>query len=329
MGSIDENCEASLAMVGSERWLSVHLYHEKGDREVLLEVVPAVVRRLHRDGSIDSFFFVRYLDERGHHVRLRLRLLAAAQPCWDWILATAGERFQAVPTPFELELERYGGQDPLLHSLSFFAVSSAHALVFEREFGGLSRSRQMTLALCFLLWQAWGFAENETEFRALLGYYALGLELHPEMVTFAEETFRRSAGKLTELVRQELQRLLALADSAEVSLASASSLVAATRALSAALGDLDAEARWRVAASQMHMTANRLGLLNPQETFTSQVLYHTMDEIAASDTALWQRVRDAMERPTLTPGERTTGAAALRSLVRSHLAALQPPAAED
>ncbi len=239
MERIPEGHDGGITMVGPERWFSVHLYDETGTRNVLLEVVPAVIQQLYQDGSIDSFFFVRYWDERGPHVRLRLRLLAAtAQACWERIRAAAGERFPVALSPYELEVERYGGSDALPHSLSFFAVSSAHALAFEHEFGDLTRSRQMTLALCVLLWQAWGFARNESEFTSLLSYYELGSTTHPEMIALAEETFRRSGRNLTELVSQELHRLITLEDETEeqVSLASASSLVTATRALSMAVG---------------------------------------------------------------------------------------------
>jgi thiopeptide-type bacteriocin biosynthesis protein len=317
--------EEGITRVGLERWLSVHIYDETGTREVLLEVVPAVLQRLHQEGGVDSFFFVRYRDERGPHVRLRLRLLTeSAQPCWKQILATAGERFPVLRSPFELEVERYGGNDALPHSLAFFAISSAHALAFEREFGGLPRSRQMTLALCVLLWQAWGFAKSEGELRALLGYYALGQERYPAMVTLAEESFGRSGGKLTELVSSELQRLIALGpmENGLPSLASANSFVTATRALSVAIGDLDPEVRWSVGSSQMHMTANRLGLTNQQETYAAQILARATSAIASSDGALWYQVPGALERPSNTEEEPAAGATALRNLVRSHLAAL-------
>ena len=326
MNRVARDHEAAFTQVGSERWFSVHIHDEGGTRDALLTIVPAVLQDLHHDGSVDSFFFVRYKDERGPHVRLRLRLLGAtADTCWERITAAAGERFPVVRSPYDPEIERYGGLAALPHSLAFFTISSAHALVFEREFGGLPRSRQLPLTLCVLLWQAWGLATDESDFRALLGYYGIGQELHPEMVHLAEETFRRSRETLTGLVHRELLRLTAAPDDADeepASLASAVSLVTGARALSGALGDLAPRARWSVVSSQMHMAANRLGLTNPQETLSAGILTRAAAAVAASDTELWRRVGGALQRRSKV----TAGAAALLSQVRSHLAALLQPA---
>lgn len=321
------NPDEGVTRVGPDRWFSVHVYDQEGVRGALLEVVLPATRQLYQEGGIDSFFFVRYKDDRGHHVRLRLCLRkAAAHTCLERILALAGERFPVTCSSYELETERYGGDGALPHSLSFFAVSSTHALAFEREFGHLSRSRQITLTLCFLLWQAWGFAGDKDELMNLISYYELGVTKYPEMVKLAEETFRRSGKGLTELIGQELQRLIALDEEGGelVSLASAGSLVAASRALSTAVGDLEPEARWSVGSSQMHMTANRLGLTNPQETYASQILCHAMSEIAASDPTLWRQVVDGLGRRAGTGGGPAARADALQGSVRDHLAALLP-----
>jgi thiopeptide-type bacteriocin biosynthesis protein len=322
MAQAEHDEAAAITRVGAERWFSVHIHDEAGTRDALLTVVPAVLHHLHHEGSIDSFFFVRYRDERGPHVRLRLRLLAAtADTCWECIHSAAGGRFAVARAPYEPEVERYGGCEALPHSLSFFAISSAHALVFEREFGGLPRSRQLPLTLCVLLWQAWGLAADESDFRALLGYYTLGQELFPEMAKLAEETFQRSGEKLTGLIHRELLRLTAAPHDADEELpilASAGSLVTAARALSDAVGDLAPQARWSVVSSQMHMAANRLGLTNLQETFTAGVLTRAAAAVAVSDAALWGRLGGALERRR----NAAAGAAALWSQVRSHLAAL-------
>lgn len=324
MDQLEPEREEGVTRAGSERWLSVHLYDPAGTRDALLEGVPAVLRGLYQRGDVDSFFFVRYQDEQGPHVRLRLRLLRAAQPCWEWILATVGERFPSVRSPYEWEVDRYGGEEALPYSLAFFTVSSAHALAFEHEFGGLPNSRRMTLALCVLLWQAWGFAESEQELRALLGYYSLGKDLYPEMMKLAEDMFRRSGEKLVELVGRELQRLATLGDSRKepVSLSSAGSLVAAARALSEAIRDLNPAPRWSVGTSQMHMTANRLGLTNPQETYTSEILCRTAEEIASSNLMLWRQVQEAFARRPDTVEESAAGALSLRDLAQRHVLAV-------
>lgn len=98
-------------------WLYAHLYGPvaAADR-VLLDQVAPLVRRLHRDGLIDRWFFIRYADP-GRHLRVRFHgrpteLLSEALPALHEAMSPAladGLLYRISLDTYEREIERYGG----------------------------------------------------------------------------------------------------------------------------------------------------------------------------------------------------------------------------
>ncbi len=314
-------------------WTAFHLYAADGAGlpEVLLQVVLPAVGSFLADREIDSFFFIRYADEEGPHVRLRLRVPGgggSAHACRRRLEALAGSAARVAAHSFEPETERYGGEAALPWSLAFFAVSSANALAFEQQFGDRPRGRRLTLSLCVLLWQAWGLARSRSELCALLDYYAVGPQQHPEAAALAEAGFHSGRADLSGLLGGELERLLALGRGDPASppaLTSAAAMALAARAFDACLDDLPAAARWSTLSSQMHMTANRLGLVNAEETYVTRLLGSALGRIESASPELWQRVEAALTRRRPAPRgpaarPRRAPAAALEKAVRRHLA---------
>lgn len=339
-----------------EGWVSGHVYyHEDLDRVVRGFVHPLVVS-LGREERIRGFFFIRH-GLGGPHVRLRLRPVAGAgervldemehfaytfldrEPSTRALdpdsIRRANESIlkadlheidgSAYPDnsfhvlPFRPEIERYGGPNRFRLSLDCFTLSSVAALDFQDRFGSAARPVQLARAYELLLRQALGFASGEDELTDLLRYGVdwLGHDL-PKVIEKADgvaqsqmESFLRIfSASLGEVRSLRLEENLA-------SLFPQDLLVAGVARLSAAVEPAESQLRLRTGASQLHMTASRLGITNAEEVYLSRILTVTLGKARAlpGTDLSWLRERVA--------GDATHDAAkALRRLLPHALAAL-------
>jgi hypothetical protein len=300
-------------------WLCYHLYyHQDLNRAALRFVRPTVAELLAAD-RIDSFFFIRY-GLGGPHIRLRLlpkagcaaevaeaaeararefltqlpstsaldpetlrrgaEALVASDPYETDVAVYPDNSFLAFP--FRPETDRYGGPERLADSLDFFAVSSAVALDFIGRHGDQSRSRQLAVVFSLLVRQALGFALDEEELIALARYgVASWGEAMPSIVAKADRVFAEQG----EVFQRLFDRELLDARSAPPDAATrevAPWLREASRGLSRTITRQDPAARRRIGTSQLHMTANRLGLSNPEEVYLSRILSNLLGEFLSS-----------------------------------------------
>lgn len=288
------------AHVDADRWRAYHLfYHQDLDR-LLLEMVDPLVTALLAEGRIDRFFFVRY-NLGGPHVRLRWRTVGEPATAERSLASAAAAFFARAPStetlpaeavhrlnravlgvdplarpdddvvqpdnswrafPVGLEVERYGGASRLAGSLDLFAASSVRALELLGELGSLSAGQAQTRFVVLLVQLAAAFAGSERELYDLAGYGVrfMGSPFQ-RCVEQAEGLFARRREALTEVVARALAAD-ALRDEP---------LVDAVRRFAPTIADLEPAKRWRIAASHLHMTANRLGLLNADEVYLSRI----------------------------------------------------------
>lgn len=307
-------------------WISFHLFCSSAGRDrLLLEFVRPLVSGLLGDRRIDSFFFLRH-SEGGLHVRLRLRPVrgcagsvrvqvekSAAEyfrlhpslPMLDAPTATQNEpRDVFLEIPFIPELERYGGAALLEHSLDFFALSSARTLELLSSMSSVE-SERLGAAFGLLARHISGFARDPTEMPKLGGYSLPWQGDAARIVARGDEIFARRRISFLSVWREEIERLVELSPSEDAE--------AALR-LDRALGPADAGTRSRILTSQIHMTANRLGLSNVAEIYLSRILWRSASEIAQAEEESENLYR-------ILKGRSRTAASAphLRALVRPSL----------
>lgn len=301
-------------------WIAYYLfYHEDRDR-ALLHYVSPVLKDLWRDGKIGSFFFVRY-TLGGPHLRLRVRVspnhreetaallestaaefLARHPSKTAWsedkvlsqnaqILANAGHEgeeedgiysdnsFLAFPVRFEVE--RYGGPGLIGASLDFFAVSSVTALRFLAAHTGRSSGGRLPGIFRILTRQAFGLSRDVDEILDLVEY---AREFWPYLALLSSR-----GDQVFEAQRETFRRLVA----AEISaLGKPTPEMMAAQRLAQETASAETGTRRRILKSQMHMSANRLGLLNPEEVYLGRLLWRALHDLAESEPALWSKLRD-------------------------------------
>ena len=287
-------------------------------------VAEPVARALRRDGAVHRYFFVRY-NLGGPHVRLRLeaapgrggevaaRVREAAAEFFarrpslarlpdeavrrenrailadDPLAADAEDTVHPDNSlhecPAAFEVERYGGPRLLRHSLDYFALSTVEVLRFLAAHGGEPASAaRLTGGARLVVRQAWGMAHDEAEFVELLEH-AVRLMGDP-LARFAAEGERAFASRgaaLVRLLRDEMAELSAGAERP----GPARALSQAARSLAWSVRGAPAERRRAIAHSHLHMTSNRLGLLNPEEVYLGRMLHLAARALAAEDAPFW------------------------------------------
>lgn len=157
-------------------------------------------------GSIDLAFYIRYLDERGSHLRVRLRSTSSEASeqvllgCQRW-LATQFKSNQGIDIRFlsyAPEWNRYGGMHAMSYVHSIFSSSSDLAALLLRQKGGLvQKAMWSTNALLDAMGlasidQKLNFARRHA--KGFASEYVLNSRSHEEIVAVA-----RSFGELASL----------------------------------------------------------------------------------------------------------------------------------
>jgi hypothetical protein len=307
-------------------WHAYHIFYHADRHLMLRRLVRPLLAMLASERLIDRFYFVRY-DLGGPHLRVRWRVTdekaaATAETLWsrcatdffarypslksmrrEKILeinrALAGVDPMARPSvrrvypdncwkkfPTMFELERYGGAGHFTATLNLFCLSSFLVLETLEEGGESSRAWTCSAMLRLALYLAWGLANDTQEFIKLAQYgaHAWGSRLAP-CLREADLAFDRAAPQITRFVLGELEAISAptgnwnrriLAEAADL-------LRRQTLALSP-------HARRRIAFGHIHMTANRLGLLNPEEAYVSRMLWRAFEAINGQSPDIWLKL---------------------------------------
>ncbi|HEU4558190.1 MAG TPA: lantibiotic dehydratase C-terminal domain-containing protein [Longimicrobium sp.] len=314
-------------------WREHHLFYHADRDLLLREIVAPLAASLLASGDADHVWFVRYLLGGPHvRLRIRPRR-GRAKAVAARIDAAAAEFFARYPSPQPLpeekvrrmnrealaddarlgsaddvvwpdnslrstpprfEVARYGGPALFPASLDFFAVSSSWVLRTLAS-GELTAAARLDVGMRAMLRQAWGLADDLAGVGQLGAWATLVFRgVLDGFVTRGDEAFERSREGLCARVRGELE---ALAESGPVAgdgdPHAPAWLGGASRLLARELTGADPNRRWQVAWSQVHMTANRLGLRNPEEVYVGRMLQLALAALAHDDPAFWRTVAAA------------------------------------
>ena len=273
------------------RWVSFHLFTAEPLDRFLNDAVAPFVAAVLAERLASAFFFIRYW-EGGPHIRLRFRT-SAREP----LVRRTRAHFAAVSVQeieYEPEVSRYGGEKGIVVSERQFEASSRAVLgaMAEREWSyesAIGTAVQLHImfasAMGFdLSGAARFFATVSERFATTTGWLPPNLTIEEVIRQFAS-LFARQRDRLVALHRnvwsalRERQRFEQrwanrwVRDNAEVA-----------KRLRLARG-LDAAEPWTnaehaIMVSYVHMTNNRLGVLNRDEAYVAYVLMRGFQEVA-------------------------------------------------
>lgn len=315
-------------------WHGFHLvYH--ADREPLLRgCVAPLAAGLLRDGLATRFFVIQYLLG-GPHLRLRVQCGPADAPAVHArVHEAAAEFFSRAPSadtqpdekvhrqnrgvipsdpfasaaddvvwpdnsvvvqPVNFEVERYGGPALYGHSVDLFGLSTLEAIRFANANAGVPEGRRTAARARVLLRQAWGHAQDADDF-AVFADYGVRMFGKPlaALLPVADAAFERSRSGMVALVRAEL--------AAMAGTERPGTLAEGARALAQAVCGVAEEPRRFIGISQLHMTANRLGMRNPDEVYLCRMLSRAAEAVRAEHPDDWRAAWDAHRRWSRLPG---------------------------
>ena len=292
------------------QWASFHLFHAESLDQFLNEAVRPFVEAVLAERLATSFFFIRYW-EGGSHIRLRFRT-SAPKRLVRRTRAHFEQYFEAHPSvrrfdpqgpvsfpndsvqeqPYEPELARYGGEKGIVVSERQFEASSRAVLgaMADREWSYESAvGAALQLHIIFantmgfdLQGAARFFADTSEHFSIPKGWLPPNLTLEQAIGQFSD-LFERQRDRLVAL-HQDIWSALAEGQEFEQEWAKhwvRDNLDVAKR-LRRARG-LAATEPWTSAEraimmSYVHMTNNRLGVLNRDEAYVGYVLMRGFQE---------------------------------------------------
>lgn len=130
-------------------WTSVHLYYSNKGQDFLQQDFFPSVEKLIKEHIIQQFFFVRYFDDQ-HHIRFRFKTVPSTNkpPLNDLLQQHFNPQTQVTLAPYEPEISRYGGQEFMpVAEQQFMASSFACLRLMKEENASWSYSKALMYAL--------------------------------------------------------------------------------------------------------------------------------------------------------------------------------------
>ncbi len=328
-------------VAGPRGWRAYHLYYHAPLDLPLRGWMAPLCAALVGEGDVAAFYFVRY-GLGGPHLRLRLRPRPGRAAAVDARVRHAADAFLArhpsatplaieaihlqnrqilahdpseapsaewavadntlVSAPAGFEVERYGGAELFGASLDLFSLSSLYVLRAAALAGEVTPGARLGEASRAMLRLAWGLAGGVDEMPALVDWAAAGhVGALGAFAARGDEAFERGRDAFCVRVRRELVSLASGAAGDEGSDAPAW-LGAAAAGLEREIRSAGAARRWRIAWSHLHMTANRLGLRNPEEVYVGRMLRRALLALAEAEPGFWRDLGDAHREMREAPG---------------------------
>lgn len=305
--------EFATAMTAA-RWESFHLFRAEPWERFLCEAVAPCVTAVLDGGLADSAFFVRYW-ERGPHIRLRLRT-SRSENLAQYVAEYFERFFAEAPSKrrlrsetadwypndsvqrisYEPEVARYGGPSIIGIAEEQFAASS-RAVLAGMETPGWTYDRAMGVAvhmhLIFAHAMGLQLASAADFFRETADRWCSPQNLWLRSMRVSREELLSLFSELFNTQRQQLveahRGIWEAVEAVEVfeqewanQWANDMRAIGATlrAAICAAHKPLDVEPR-EIFRSLMHMTNNRLGIMNRDEAYLSFVMNESLREARA------------------------------------------------
>lgn len=153
---------------GADGWIYFKLYGASTlQNEILTRELPELLQFL----TIQRFFFLRYSDKEGPHLRIRLQFsdmesaFAQFTSLYRWLeqLEQRGIIYKVVFDTYERENNRYGGSELICSAEKIFCADSAYVISLLQNFRLTEEQDQRIVYLVGMLSMLAGLAETEEE----------------------------------------------------------------------------------------------------------------------------------------------------------------------
>ncbi len=263
-------------------WLSFHFYPLETTEVFLVRAVKPFLEQFVWPVKGARAFFIRYEDEKGSHIRLRIRgesdwLAEILQPTLEGWFADRGTCEMA---PYEPEKERFGGDEPLALAEEHFHVSTR--VVLDRigrgvyTYGdGMFDALRMHTITAFAAGMgrekaAWYFAQLCEQWLPVFFRPAAGAPLDADAVGAIRDGFENGFVPQQETLRSTMRELWKALETEKFDTKQPEWLrwLRGNQLILDGFGEnLD-----KALPSLIHLTNNRLGITNQDEVYLNYIL---------------------------------------------------------
>lgn len=281
-------------------WHSIHLYYSQvSAEEVILLLVQPLLDRLNDRKKVNRHFFIRYSDNIGTHIRFRAKLCLRTNGLEKYakeIIVKSPKLSRYIscrPEKYEPEIERYGGRIGVeIAELHFMHSSMLVCKLLQRMPKWnyeMALGVSIPLTLIFLI--NGGLRKREMsnffKFAQLSWKKTLGIESQEVETQLASkyEMHRNSVGSVVSRVILTTEQKKAFRDPTfdkwtifSVKFHRDLDKLLSKGKIGPSMGTLqfhkqyNTPFKWSLLLSYVHMTNNRLGLLNTDELYQAYVL---------------------------------------------------------
>lgn len=276
-----------------EKWYSVYIYYDKAYETCLIEVVKPLLKLLEEQSLISNFFYIKYWED-GPHIRLRVKTFHDVGPLISSFLDQKIEERDDITSfkwiDYVPEIDRYGGPKAIgIAELQFnqssttilslltdhyeewdYDLAIGYAMELNINFAkGMGLSRQEAVRFFKSAFLRWFFmACNQLKIKntdLLETFNQAFLKQKERLVSFVETSWNGS--------NHEQWRIANVDVSAGLKQLERSNQIVYPVHSNNANSD---EPVWLIYDSLCHMTNNRLGILNRDESYIYFIIFNAL-----------------------------------------------------
>jgi len=288
-------------------WISCHIYYERPVESFLINAINPIIDELIRNEIITNFFFIRYYD-RGYHIRLRLKHGVEEKDfeiknyltnyLTDYINTFPSKRdsveINHLPnnhfffTEYEPEIERYGGAEAIIIAENQFQFSSSVIFKIIKETSewtyqeAIIKAIYLNLAFCYSIIaetkETISFLKYNFDNWLINVYNSNSTHNRKEVITNYESQYEIRKNNLNPTIKA---LWLALNENAIFEEEWMNTWVSEMQKTSYQLNLVikNRKPLYSIFDSYLHMTNNRLGILNRDESYISYLIYRSLEDI--------------------------------------------------
>jgi thiopeptide-type bacteriocin biosynthesis protein len=270
-----------------EDWICFHIYPPEFRLldDVVQRVLPALLATAREVGNLERWFFLRYVDRRGWHIRLRLKGGLEARKRWRQAVGRLLDKVMSFEAPvkpgytvepYSPEYAKYGGPSGVVLAERLFDASSNFAIPVLTSVRH-SETRRNALALHLMNATIDSFGLNEKRRQQLLRFYlwywsgqdALGAaQKRMDAESRAENEIAAIDSELSQIANDDKTRTIVDEYCRQVRRAIEDQRLSGER-LAIPLS--------RLCSLCLHLANNRLGIVPADEAYLAALLLTTHD----------------------------------------------------
>ncbi|SRR6266568_2932520 len=143
-------------------WLSCYIYYNEFPDTFLTQKILPLTKQILKEKNIEQYFFIRYFDKRGIHIRLRFK--GKKEMLEYRIQPFLKKHYQNIRfVTYRPEITRYGGREGIMLAEKLFGASSTAVLYYLEQAKNNSYENSLGFAIQLNISMAYSLGMDTTQ----------------------------------------------------------------------------------------------------------------------------------------------------------------------